>query len=278
VVGQTFQNLILKIATSPFSLLGALVGGGEELQYVEFDPGQATLNDNQTNKLMKLTKALTERPALSLEIGATFDANTDVNALGQQKVAARMKTLRLEEIVARGKTAPALSELALEAHEYDRLLRKAYQAAFNTTPERALREALAAALATNTPSGDAAALVATTAPDKSQKGATALMSLNQSLSQLTAKAAASASGTNNAAPAKPKTERELIRDELEQRLITTMPVTADEIRALMERRIAIVQKFLVEVGGISGERVLPTAPKPEDPNRKGAARAVFSLD
>jgi hypothetical protein len=277
VVGQAFQNLILKIATSPFSLLGALVGGGEELQYVEFDPGQATLNDSQTNKLMKLTKALTERPALSLEIGATFDAITDVEALGRQKVAARMKTLRLEEIVARGRTAPALSELVLEDNEYDRLLRKAYQAAFNTTPERALREALAAVLATNTPRGDAA-LITTIAPDKSQKGATALMSLNQSLSQLSAKAAAPTSGTNNAAPAKPKTERELIRDELEQRLITTMPVTPDEIRALMEKRIAVVQKFLVETGGISGERVLPTAPKPEDPNRKGAARAVFSLD
>lgn len=278
LVGQTFQNLILKIAASPFSLLGALVGGGEELQFVEFDPGQAILNDSQTNKLMKLTKALAERPALSLEIGATFDEITDVDSVGRQKVAHYMKTLRLGEMVARGKTAPTLSELILEDGEYDRLLRKAYLAAFNTTPENALRDALAAAIATNAAVVDPKDLPATATPEKSQKGATALISRTKSLTQLAAKAQPLTSSASNAVSTKPKTERELIRDELEQRLITTMPVTPDEIRALMEKRIAVVQKFLVETAGISGERVLPTAPKPEDPNRKGAARAVFSLD
>jgi hypothetical protein len=276
LVGQTFQNLILKVATSPFSLLGALVGGGEELQFVEFNPGQATLNDNQTNRLMKLTKALAERPALGLEIGASFDANTDVDALGRQKVAGRMKALRLEELVARGKTAPPLSELILDDDDYDRLLRKSYLAAFNTTPERALREALAAAVATNAPGS--AALPATAAPEKSQKGAAALMNLNNSLTQLAAKAPPPASGAPSVAATKPKTEREWIRDEMEQRLATTMPVTTDEIRALLQRRIEVVQRFLADPGGISGERVLATAPQPENPSRQGAARVVFSLD
>ena len=56
------------------------------------------------------------------------------------------------------------------------------------------------------------------------------------------------------------------------------PVTADDLRSLMQQRIDVVQKFLVESAGIAAERLLPSIPNPEDPNRKGAARAVFSLE
>jgi hypothetical protein len=70
----------------------------------------------------------------------------------------------------------------------------------------------------------------------------------------------------------------LVRDELEQRLATTAPVTSDELRSLMQQRIEVVQKFLVDSAGIAAERLLSSAPNAEDLNRKGAARAVFSLD
>jgi hypothetical protein len=269
LVGQTFQNLIFKVASSPFSLLGSLVGGGEELRFVEFDPGSAGLNDSQTNKLMKLAEALTKRPALDLEISAHFDSIADVDSLGRQKVLEAMKLRHIEELVARGKAAPARSQLKLDEDEYEKLLRKAYQAAFNTTPEQALRDALIAALATN--NAGATTLPTTAAPADFQKGAAILMNRNKSLAQLAAAARPSASAT-------PKTERELIRDELEQRLATTSPVTPDELRALLQQRIDVVQKYLVEVASIPAERLLPTAPKPDDPNRQGNARVVFSLD
>lgn len=277
LVGQTFKNLILKVAASPFSLLGALAGGGEELQFVEFAPGTATLNDGQTNKLMKLAEALTKRPALEMEIGATYDAVADVDALGRCKVAERMKMLRIEELVARGKTAPALRELRLEDGEYDRLLRKAYLAAFQTTPEQALREALAATLAAAAPGEKPPAAVAVV-KNESRKGAELLAHHYQSLTQLAAAARANNGGANTPATAKPKTERELIRDELEQRLATVTPVSADDLRSLLQQRIEAVQKFLAESAGIAMERLLPRASDPGDPNRKGAARAVFSLE
>jgi hypothetical protein len=277
LVGQTFKNLILKVAASPFSLLGALAGGGEELQFVDFTPGLATLNDSQTNKLAQLATALTKRPALSLEIGATFDPALDVDSLGRRKVATRMKTMRIEEIVARGKPAPALSEVQLEDGDYDRLLRKAYRTAFNTTPEQALYEALAAALATNKV-GQSEAPTPTATSRESQKGATVLLGFNKSLAQMAAATRGSATGTNSVTSAKPKSEKELVRDELEQRLATLAPVTSDELRTLMQQRIETVQRFLVESAGIAADRVLPTTPNPEDPNRRGSARVVFSLD
>jgi hypothetical protein len=38
-------NLLTKAATAPFALIGAMFGGGEDLDYIEFDYGRASLND-----------------------------------------------------------------------------------------------------------------------------------------------------------------------------------------------------------------------------------------
>src|ERR1039458_5733498 len=43
LIFKVILNVIVKAATSPFSLLGALVGGGEELSFVEFEAARAEL-------------------------------------------------------------------------------------------------------------------------------------------------------------------------------------------------------------------------------------------
>ncbi|HEX5219064.1 MAG TPA: DUF748 domain-containing protein [Verrucomicrobiae bacterium] len=275
VVWKVIVNTLVKAATSPFSLLGALVGGGEEMQFVEFEPGVARLGDNQTNKLAKLTKALYERPALNLEIGATYDAGADQAALGRQKVLEKMMTLRIQEIVARGRPAPPLDQVVLEDDEYDRLLRKAYREAFNTTPEQALRESLAAALNTNAPGTITTTITRQTEPSGQGKGAVALMQKGKSLAELHQQASGTAS--TGKPPGKPMTERELIRDELERRLMTIVPVTENDALALLQRRIASVQQFLIDAGGISPERLFPVAPKAAAA-AKGEPRVVFTLN
>ncbi len=275
LVGKTFVNMILKVATSPFSLLGALVGGGEDMQFVEFAPGRATLSESQTNKLMKLSVALTNRPALSVEIGATFDPVTDTAALGRQKVVEKMKLLHIQQLVARGQPAPALEQLKLEDGNYDNLLRADYKTAFNTTPEIALRETLAAAVATNSPADAAAFKAAQVAKTEPRKGASQLMRESKSLAQLAAQIGQKVGSTG---AAKPRTERELIRDELETRLATTVPVSGDDLKTLMRQRVEAVQRFLLEAGKIDGERLLVTLRGPEDTASKGAARVLFSLE
>lgn len=277
LVGQTMQNLILKVSTSPFALLGALAGGGAELQFVDFDPGRVTLNDSQTNKLMKLSEALAKRPALSLEVGATFDPVADVDALGRQMVLAQMKTKRIEELVARGRPAPAMAELQLEPDDYERLLRQAYRTAFNTTPEQALREALAAALATNAVSDVSVPTASPTRTDAG-RGATALMNQGKSLAQLAAAARGTTTNSTAATDAKPLSEKELVLDEMERRLAGQQPPTPAELRSLMQKRIAVVHEFLVQTAGVAADRVLSTEPNPDDPQRRGLARVVFSLE
>ena len=275
LVGNVFKNLILKVATSPFSLLGALVGGGDDMQFVEFAPGRADLSESQTNKLMKLSIALTNRPALDVEIGATFDPDADTDALGRQKVMEKMKVLHIQQLVARGKPAPAIEQLRLEDGDYDDLLRAAYKTAFNTTPEIALREALAAAVATNSPSDAGALEAAQVEKAESRKGASQLMRESKSLAQLAARLTQKGGSTG---AAKPKTERQLIRDELETRLAKTVPVSGENLRSLMQRRVEVVQRFLLESGKIEGARLLVTMRSPEDSASKGAARVVFSLE
>ncbi len=76
-VTQAFGNLITKAVTAPFSVLGAVVGGGEELSYVEFAPGSATLDADGIAKLETLTKLLNERPNLRLDIVGRVDPAAD---------------------------------------------------------------------------------------------------------------------------------------------------------------------------------------------------------
>jgi hypothetical protein len=70
VILQVLVNLLVKAATSPFALLGSLIGAGEDLGYVEFDFGASALSDANAKKLDALAKALYDRPNLKLEIAA----------------------------------------------------------------------------------------------------------------------------------------------------------------------------------------------------------------
>ena len=86
VVERAIVNILEKVATSPFSLLGALFGGGggEELGYQDFAPGSADLTAADQQKLDSLAKALYARPALQLEISGSVNPDAD-----QRRFAAR---------------------------------------------------------------------------------------------------------------------------------------------------------------------------------------------
>ncbi|SOY67246.1 DUF748 domain-containing protein [Cupriavidus taiwanensis] len=78
VIVRVIVNLLTKAITSPFSLLAsAFGGGGEELGYVEFAPGTATLTPAAKDKIAKLGQALNDRPSLRLEISGRIDPATD---------------------------------------------------------------------------------------------------------------------------------------------------------------------------------------------------------
>ncbi|MDQ1290563.1 MAG: hypothetical protein QG615_353, partial [Nitrospirota bacterium] len=92
VVLNALVNLITKVATSPFSALGGLVGGsGEDLQFIEFMAGSEVLESVEQRKIESIAKALQERPALRVDVAGAADPARDREALAVQKIAAEVQ-------------------------------------------------------------------------------------------------------------------------------------------------------------------------------------------
>ncbi|MFM7707406.1 MAG: DUF748 domain-containing protein, partial [Gammaproteobacteria bacterium] len=81
IIWKIFVNLLIKIITSPFTLLSSLFGGGPEVQFVDFAPGRATLEPALVQRLEGVRKALVERPALEMEIPTAYSRELDAPAL-----------------------------------------------------------------------------------------------------------------------------------------------------------------------------------------------------
>jgi len=84
VVISTLLNLLTKVVASPFALMGKLIpgdGSAEDLEFVEFQPGSASLVEQEVKKLDALEKALEERTGLRLDIKGTTDSTLDRAAL-----------------------------------------------------------------------------------------------------------------------------------------------------------------------------------------------------
>ena len=89
VVVSTLLNLLTKVVASPFALMGKLVPGGgsaEDLEFIEFQPGSASLVEGELKKLDALEKALDERAGLRLDIKGTTDSILDRAALQRSKL------------------------------------------------------------------------------------------------------------------------------------------------------------------------------------------------
>ena len=137
IVIQVIGNLVTKAVTSPFAVLGATFGGGEELAYVEFPPGSARLDADDETKLKSISKALTERPGLKLDVAGRVDPATDREALKRVSVENQLKAIKLKE-VGKGGATIKLDDVKLEPSEYEKYLTAAYKDAKFPKPRNAI--------------------------------------------------------------------------------------------------------------------------------------------
>jgi hypothetical protein len=128
VVIKIIVNLLVKAATSPFALLGAIFGGGEELSYLEFHYGKETPDKAGEAKLNTLVKALHERPSLKLEIAGFVDKEKDSEALRQSMFDRKIKSQKLKDLVRKGGAPLSLDNVVVDAKEYPEYLKRAYKA------------------------------------------------------------------------------------------------------------------------------------------------------
>ncbi len=138
IVIKMFIKLVTKAITSPFSLIGAIVGGGgDELSYVELKPGSHTLSPANIKKLDTLASALYERPSLKVEIGGYADIEADRSKIRNDRFINKIKAQRFRKIAKKGGQA-ALDDLTIEKDEFDKYLWKAYKKENFKKPKNAL--------------------------------------------------------------------------------------------------------------------------------------------
>ena len=80
--GKTITSALTKtvenVAKSPFSAV-AQIGGfkGEDLRYIDFEPGLSELNATATKKLDAVARLMKEKPVLTISVEGTADRKTD---------------------------------------------------------------------------------------------------------------------------------------------------------------------------------------------------------
>ena len=127
VVLKVIVNLLVKAATSPFALLGAVFGGGEELGYAEFDDGSAALTDATKKKLEIIGKALQDRPALKMDIVGHADPEKDREGLKQNGLLRKIKARKIRAMVKTSGETPSLDAVTVTQEEYPVYLKQAYK-------------------------------------------------------------------------------------------------------------------------------------------------------
>src|SRR5216684_801934 len=128
VVLHAFMNLIVKAATSPFSLIASAFGGGGnvDLSYVEFAPGLATLTPDSQNRLATVAKALQDRTGLRLNLSGRVDPEFDRQGLREAMVARQIRAQKIKDV---GDTGENANSVEVAPDEYDKYLKRAYKAA-----------------------------------------------------------------------------------------------------------------------------------------------------
>jgi uncharacterized protein involved in outer membrane biogenesis/flagellar motor protein MotB len=127
IVLQVIGNLFVKAATSPFALIGAMVGGGEQLEFAEFDYGSAEVKEGTAKKLNTIAKALRDRPGIKLDVEGHVDMEKDREALKTLFFQRKIKTQKMKEIAKKGQPSVPVDEIKVEPKEYERYLKKAYK-------------------------------------------------------------------------------------------------------------------------------------------------------
>jgi len=238
VVMHTLLNILVKAATSPFSLLGAVFGGGgEELSYQDFAPGNAVLSLADEKKLDSLVKGLYERPGLQLEISGSVDSEADRAGL---RLAGLEKQIRTREWTSLRKSERAITtpnQIVLTPEQRAAWVKKLYSEAVG---KGVINTAFVAA---NTNLAALAAQIKAVSVE-GEKGATRLMQKQPAGAPKPAKAGAVSSAAATA-PADPK---ELL-------LLASLPVTDSDFETLATDRAKAVQAYILQTGKVEAGRL-----------------------
>jgi uncharacterized protein involved in outer membrane biogenesis len=262
VVTRAVLNILEKVATSPFSLIGAAFGGGgEELGWQEFAPGSAELSAAGQAKLDSLQKALYARPALQLEMAGGIDPEGDREGLRRAALEKQIRERQWQKLNQIERETNAADQLVLTPEVRAQGLKALYDEAV------AGGKINAQSIAANTNQATLVTGVLPTnqaRPASMEKGATRLM-----MSPAAPSAAAPVSSARPARSVQPQ-------DTMETVLLATCPVTDEDLETLAAARAKAVQDYLIGTGKVETGRLFLKSGNAENLRRDGS-RAWLQL-
>ncbi len=130
IVWKALLNVLTKIVTSPFAVIGSLFGASDQdLSFVAFAPGLAEADSEARKKVEILAKSLLERPDLSLEVEGTVNPEADGAALTKLALERLIHRAKVKSLLARNPELDA-TKVSVAPEERPRWLAEAYGAAF----------------------------------------------------------------------------------------------------------------------------------------------------
>jgi Domain of Unknown Function (DUF748) len=258
VIVMAIENILVKIVTSPFAVLGALFGGkGEELNYQEFAPGSFELQAAGTNKLDSLVKGLYERPGLQLEIAGSIDPNADRDGVRRVALEKQLRTAKWQFLRKSERTTTTPEQISLTPDERTRFLQKLYDEASSKEP---VPPPITNAPATNQTAAPAIAITKKqTRTVGTTKGATMLMQHKAAPPTALLATATTASSTN--APATGSQSTEVI-GEIEQALLNSIAISDSDFETLASDRAKAVRDYILQTGKVEAERIFINESQP----------------
>ncbi|MEN6615531.1 MAG: DUF748 domain-containing protein, partial [Syntrophorhabdus sp.] len=128
IVLKIIVNLLTKAATAPFALIGSMFGGGEDLDYIEFDFGRASLTEAGNKKVAIIEKILIEKSDLKMDIQGYVDPERDREGLKNYLVQKKVRSQKLKDLMKKSSATIQVDEIEIDPKEYEKYLRIAYQA------------------------------------------------------------------------------------------------------------------------------------------------------
>jgi hypothetical protein len=239
VVTRTILNILEKVATSPFSLLGAVFGGGgEELSYQDFVPGSAVLLPANEQKLDSLVKGLYERPGLQLEIAGSIDPEADRDSLRRANLEKKIRTRQWTSLRKSERATTTPGQLTLTPEQHTAWVKQLYSEAVGKGVINA------AFIAANTNFIAIAAQIPSRS-GKTEKSATRLMQRSSATAPKSSNVAGVSNQTKPAAPT----------DPMEALLLAALPVTDGDFEALASERAKAVRTYIISTGKVEAARL-----------------------
>lgn len=243
VVMRAIVDILTKVATSPFSLLGAAFGGGgEELSYEEFVPGSTDLSDASKKKLDTIVKALYGRPALRLQLSGSINPADDRDALQRAAFQHELQMSQWSSLSKSEQEALKPDEMVLTPEQKAQWIVKLYDQAL------ADGKISPAVLAAHT---NLAAIAAQIKPTKRSRKQAEMLVQESQASQSPNKA------SKALAPAPSPLQSKLppLTDPKEALLVAIEPISDSDLEALAINRAKAVRAYILESGKVEADRL-----------------------